>query len=393
MYIKRHLQKKFQTALNTFPAVLISGPRQSGKTTFLKNELNPDTPYVSFDNTLERMYANEDPVGFINNYEGKTVILDEIQYVPDLLPYIKRDIQKNRQDYGKWILTTSLQSDLLNNFKESLSNCIALLSLFPFHTMENIFLEGQSLEKRIWQGGYPDNILYSKKRDVWFSNYIQTLIERDIRQLIQVQDLSTFQTFLGLCASMNGLELNMASLSRQIGITKPTCKKWISILSASFIVLLVKPYYQNFKKRLIKSPKLYFLDQAMAVYLTRQPDPMSMFNGAMGSAFFEGFIVTEVYKTFISNNKNAACYFWRSHDGLIVDLIIDINGKTWPIEIKKIATPLPKHTQSLIKFEKLANNVNIGSAKFVCTVKDKLIISDGIEAVPWLEFITSALTS
>jgi len=389
MYIKRHLQKIFQTALNKFPAVLITGPRQSGKTTFLKNELNPNTSYVSFDDTLERMFANEDPVSLINKYEGKSVILDEIQYVPNLFSHIQMDIQKNRHTNGKWIMTASQESDLLNNFRASLSDSIASFNMFPFHTLENIFLEGQSIEKLIWQGGYPDNILYSKKRDIWFSNYIQTFIERDVRQLIQVQDLNTFQTFLGICASMNGQELNMASLSRQVGITKPTCKKWISILSASFIILMIQPYFQNFKKRLIKSPRLYFFDQAMAVYLTKQPDPMSMFEGAMGSKFFEGFIVTEVYKTLISNNVNANCYFWRSHDGLEIDLIIEINGKTWPVEIKKIATPSPKHTQSLIKFGKLASHVDIAGVKIVCNAKDKQMVSAGIEALPWIEFIKS----
>jgi hypothetical protein len=386
MYIKRHLRKAFQKSLCQFPAILITGPRQSGKTTFLKNELNQNTSYVSFDDPMERMFVKDDPLDFINRFEGKSVVLDEIQYVPELFSYIIKNIE-NRQTHGKWIMTTSFQFDLLDNFISSLSDRIAILNLFPFHAMENIFLEAQKIENIIWHGGYPENIVYSNKRDLFLSRYIQTYIERDVRHLLQVQDLNTFQTFLRLCASINGQELNIASLSRQVGISQPTCKKWISILSASFIILLIKPYYQNFGKRLIKSHKIYFLDQAMAAYLTKQPDPLSMFNGSMGNAFFEGFVVTELYKTLISNDKHADYYFWRSHDGLEVDLIVEINGKTWPIEIKKIATPSSRHTQSLIRFVKLAQNIEMERPKVVCNVQDKKIMPHGIDALSWLDFL------
>ena len=386
MYIKRHLRKAFQKALEHCPAILITGPRQSGKTTFLRNELNQNNSYVSFDDPLERMLAKEDPLGFINRFEEKSVILDEIQYVPELYSYIKLHIENNRPKNGKWIMTASFQFDLLDHFISDLSDRIAILNLFPFHAMENIFLDAQKIEHIIWHGGYPENIVYSNKRDIFLSSYIQSFIERDVRHLLQVQDLNTFQTFLGLCASINGQELNIASLSRQVGITQPTCKKWISILSASFIVLLIKPYYQNYGKRLIKSPKIYFLDQAIAAYLTKQPDPMSMFNGSMGNAFFEGFIVTELYKTLISNDKHAGFYFWRSHDGLEIDLIVEINGITWPIEIKKIATPSTRHTQSLIRFVKLAQNVEMGRPKVVCNVREKKILPHGIDALSWFDF-------
>jgi hypothetical protein len=387
MYIKRDLRKVFQAALNQYPAVLITGPRQSGKTTFLRNEINQKTTYVLLDDPIEQMLAHDDPLDFINKLEKKSAFLDEIQYAPELFPYIVKNIEKNRQAKGKWIMTSSQQGQDLKNFSDSLAGKIKVLNLFPFHAMENIFFDGQNIETLIWQGGYPENILYSKKRGSWFSEKIQSFIERDVRQVIQVKDLSTFQTFLGLCASLNGQELNIASLSRHVGISQPTCKKWMSILQASFLIILIQPYFQNFGKRVVKSPKMYFLDQAMAIYLTKQPDPQSMFHGAMGNTFFEGFIVTEVYKSLISSNKNATCYFWRSHDGLEVDLIIEINGKTWPIEIKKNATPSSKHSESLIKFEKLAKNVDIVRPKIVCNVKEKKMMPQGIEALPWKDFL------
>jgi hypothetical protein len=387
MYIKRNLRKAFQSALNQYPAVLITGPRQSGKTTFLKNEINQKTTYVLLDDPIERMRVHDDPLGFISQFEDKPVLLDEIQYAPELLPYIEKDIEKNKQAKGKWIITSSQEVKTLINFRERLAGRIQELNLFPFHANENIFFDGQNIESLIWQGGYPENILYSKKRDSWFSEKIQIYIERDIRQLIQIQDLGAFQTFLGLCASLNGQELNIASLSRHVGITQPTCKKWISILQASFIIILIPPYFQNFGKRVIKSQKIYFLDQAMAVYLTKQPDPQSMYNGAMGNTFFEGFIVTEIYKSLISNNKNANCYFWRSHDGLAVDLIIETNGNTWPIEIKKNATPSLKHAESLIKFKKIANNLAFVRSTIVCNVAEKTMMTQEIEAMSWKDFL------
>ena len=394
MYIPRFLTNLYMQLLKQFPAILITGPRQSGKTTFLKHVYADKADYITFDDPLSRSYAKEDPNDFLQNLSDKPVILDEIQYVPELFSYIKINIDNNRRNCGKWIMTGSQQFNIMKNISDSLAGRVAILELLPFNYSEILEYESYDLDEAIWYGGYPENILYSKGRDIWISSYIQTYIERDVRNLLQVRDLNTFQTFLGLCSSNHSQELNIASLSRQTGVSQPTCKQWISILEASYIILLIKPYHKNFNKRLIKSPKLYFIDQAIAAFLTRQPDKKSLVAGSMGGAFFESFIITETYKTLVSLYTVFDLYYWRSHDGLEVDLLLEKDGKTWPIEIKKTATPNLKHSESIKKFTSLAkaNNSSIQTPIIVCNSQKKSKMPGKIDVLPWKEYFKWLLT-
>ncbi|MCK5250945.1 MAG: ATP-binding protein [Spirochaetaceae bacterium] len=388
MYLDRAIEAVFRRALSLFPAVLITGPRQSGKTTFLKETLKDQYRYISFDDPLNREYAFHDPKGFLEQFSQSRVILDEIQYVPELLSYIKIAIDSNRRESGKWVLTGSQQFNMMRGVTESLAGRIAVLNLLPFHSLEHNQYPDSPITDFIWRGGYPENVLFPDGRDLWISSYISTYLERDVRQLQGVHNLSLFQTFLFSCASRHSQELSYASLSKQVGISQPAAKDWISVLTASGITFLLRPYHSNFGKRLIKSPKLYFLDSALPAFLTRQPSPEALFNGTMGGSFFEGFIISETHKILIAGTNKSDIHFWRSHDQLEVDLILELNGIIHPVEIIKTGTPTLKHAEPLRRFKSIVKSkAPCGEGFVVCTVREALPLGSDITAIPWRQFM------
>lgn len=386
MYISRLLYPSLAKALQYFPAVLITGPRQAGKTTFLLQEGGKGYSYVSFDDPLERNFAISDPNGFLDRFDDKPVILDEIQYVPEILPYLKIRIDRNREQYGRWILTGSQQFQLMKNVSESLAGRIAILELLPFSWEENRQVYANNVENVIWLGGYPEPSLMQEKRDLWIRSYIQTYIERDIRQLHNVTDLRQFELFTTVCAARHGQSFNMADISRQTGISQPTVKSWAGILEASYITFFLPPYFKNFGKRLNKAPKIYFLDTALVCTLTRQPSGSTALAGSMGGAFFEGWVVGEAIKAFTSLGRKPDIYFWRSHDGLEVDLLIQIGTKIHPVEIKLTATPAPNHLNPLNSFKKILGGDGAETGILVCRVKETKDLPENNLAMPWHAF-------
>jgi uncharacterized protein len=383
MYIPRLLSKTLQETLRHFPSVLITGPRQAGKTTFLVHDWGERSNYVSFDDPLERNFALSDPNGFLDRFERRHVILDEIQYAPEILPYLKMRIDKDRTKTGRWLLTGSQQFHLMKNVSESLAGRIAILELLPFSLVEHRQEGSDWLESAIWYGGYPEPSLFHERRDLWIRSYIQTYIERDVRQLQNIKDMRTFEQFVALAAAAHGQTLNAAVLSRQCGVSLPTIKSWIGILEASFLCLLLPPYFKNFGKRLVKTPKLYFFDPALVCTLTRQPDAKAGLSGAMGGPLFEGLIAGEAFKIFSMKGKKADLFFWRSNDGLEVDLVVLLNGKLHPIEIKLTATPTPKHLEPLNKFKQLAGKEASETGLLVCRVEKVTELPSHNIAIPW----------
>ena len=382
MYRKRQLLASLSTALTQFPAVLITGPRQSGKTTFLMNELGSEFQYVSLDDPLSRDFAIQDPNGFLAQFEDAPVILDEIQYVPDILPYLKIRIDKNRRQFGQWVLTGSQQFALMQNVSESLAGRIALLELLPFSQLE-LKHAARELESFIWVGGYPEPALAPEKRNLWMSSYIQTYLERDVRLLHNVQDLRTFETFVALCAARHGQVFNKANLARESGVSEPTVKSWGGLLGDSYICFFLQPYLRNYSKRLVKTPKLYFIDPGLASALTRQPDGASALAGQMGGAFFEGMIIAEAIKIFVSLGKQPDVFFWRSQDGLEVDLLIQANGLLHPVEIKLTATPTIRHLDPLNRFKTIAGHDAAAQGVLVCRTQRKQRLPNDNIAMPW----------
>lgn len=385
MYIPRGLAPTLSQALAQFPSALVTGPRQSGKTTFLLEEFGRGARYLTLDDPLERGFAASDPNGFLDRFPEDRVILDEIQYAPELLPYLKIRIDQDRQRQGRWLLTGSQQFQLMANVSESLAGRVALLKLLPFSLLETRGIRGPELASILWNGSYPDPALYPEKRDLWIASYIQTYVERDVRQLLRIQDLRTFETVLALCAARHGQELNVADVARAAGVSQPTVKTWVSLLEAAYIVRLLPPYFENFGKRVVKSPKLYFLDSALICALTRQPGPEAALAGAMGGSLFEGLIVSEAHKVFALRGKRPDLYFWRSHDRLEVDLVVRLPSGLVPVEIKLTATPTLKHAEVLRKFSDLAG-ASAAPGVLVCNVRERLVLPGGNVALPWSEF-------
>jgi predicted AAA+ superfamily ATPase len=383
MYLPRHLRRIFKEAITNFPVVLITGPRQSGKTTFVRNEL-PEVAYETFDDPLNRDFARQDPNGFLNRSGDQPLILDEIQYAPEILSYIKMRIDENRQP-GRWILTGSQQFHLMKNVSETLAGRIAILELPPF-SYRKVPESGNDLAEVLWTGLFPEPCLYPEKRDLWLKSYLQTYLERDVRQLENIRDFRAFEMFVNLIAAHHGQEFHPATLGRDCGITQPTIKTWAKTLEASYLVVMLPPFFNNYGKRVIKAPKFYFVDPSLVCYLSGQPSGETALRGSMGGSLFEGLLVVEAWKAFTNKGQRPAVFYWRAKGGLEVDMIIRMKGKYWPIEIKLTATPTARHAQPLNRFRALAGDDASESGILVCRIDNPTQLPGKNIALPWQDF-------
>ena len=352
--IKRILAKKLKQAARGFPVVTVTGPRQSGKTTLVRSVFR-NYRYVSLELPDQREFALEDPRGFLSQFDGP-VILDEVQKAPELFSYIQAFIDENINRTGWFVLTGSQNFLLLQKISQSLAGRTAVLHLMPFALAE---LEGRSpmdierlgqrvirkskqhrrkLMETLFTGFYPR--IHDKKLSPqeWLASYYQTYIERDVRDVLNIGDLETFGRFVRLCAGRSGQLLNLSALASDCGISHMTAKRWISVLEASFIVMLLRPYYRNFGKRLIKSPKLYFLDTGLLCYLLRIRSPEELLHRAERGAIFETFVVSELYKNFLNRGEHPGLYYWREAGGHEVDIIIELGDKIIAVETKSAQT-------------------------------------------------------
>jgi hypothetical protein len=363
--------------------VLVTGPRQSGKTTFLRAETADRADYISFDDPLERDFAIQDPAGFLARFTERPVILDEIQYAPALLPWLKMRIDAEPRRCGRWLLTGSQQFHLMRDVGESLAGRVALLELPPFSRLE---YPRPTLEAELWGGGYPVPSLYPERRDLWLRGYFSTYVERDVRQLRNIADLHAFSQFLALAASRHAQQFHPAHLARELGLSQPTIKSWGGVLEASYLAYLLRPWARNYGKRITRAPKLYFQDSALVAFLTRQPDAAGMLAGPMGGSFLEGWVVVEAMKAFMALGRSPDIYYWRSHDGLEVDLLVMIHGRLQPVEIKLTATPTPAHFKPLDRFLGIAGDEAHSSGVLVCRTESERRGPGGHLAIPWHRF-------
>ncbi len=370
-----------------YPVVVITGPRQAGKSTLAK-AIFPGKPYVSLEDLDEREFAQTDPRGFLKRFPDGAVI-DEVQRCPDLLSYIQTLVD-HAQRAGLFILTGSAQLTLLSAVSQSLAGRAALLTLLPFSSNElkEAGALPDRLEDLLFQGNYPPIYDRAPRPQDWYNDYIQTYAERDVRQILKIQDLGTFQRFLKLCAGRSGQLLNLTSLGNDAGVSHATASHWINLLEATFLVFRLQPYFKNFSKRLVKSPKIYFYDSGLLCSLLGIQSPEQLQNHSMRGAIFEGWVITEFMKRRLNQHQTPNLYFWRDNKGLEVDLIADLGERALAIEIKSGATVAQDWLKTLGQWTILAGPL----AELPCLIYggDRHEPRTQAEILPWRE-ISSAL--
>ena len=358
--IKRNITKKILEHYKQYPIISLIGPRQSGKTTLAQN-IFPKKPYVNLEDIENREFALSDPKGFLAQYENG-VIIDEVQRVPELMPYIQVASDKKKKN-GLYVLTGSQNFLLMEKISQSLAGRVAIFKLLPFSMRElslaKIKFNRNEIDNLLFKGFYPK--LFDQKIDIagYYMNYIQTYVERDVRLIKNISNLSLFKRFLNLCAARTGQLLNISSLAEDCGINHKTAQSWLSILEASFIIYLLRPHYKNYNKRVIKMPKIYFYDTGLLCSLLGLTDKKQLQDHYLKGNIFESFVISEFIKHKYNQGAEPNVYFWRNKAGNEVDLLIEMADKLIPIEIKSGQTI----TSDYFKGLKYYNNLSQGSHK------------------------------
>lgn len=397
IYINRNIESIVQRVVQNFPSIVITGPRQSGKTTLLRQLFEKTHQFVTFDDPLTRERALSDPLLFLETLAPK-VILDEIQYVPQLLSYLKIAIDEQRDINGRFLLSGSQQFHLMKNLGDSLAGRIAILNLLPFAVSE---LKRSAVLKKILKtpkdffvfsvlrGSFPEIALNPEKdSDLWYSSFLQTYLERDIRQLANIGDLNNFQRFIRLLAARCGQILNLSSFASDLGVSVNTIKNWLSILQASQIIYLLQPYYRNLNKRITKSPKIYFLDVGLVAYLTGIRTENLLMNGPLAGPLFENFIIQEIIKIFYNKGKQPNLYYLRTHNQLEIDLIIEKQfDEILPVEIKLAKTLSLSMAKPIERFIDWMSKTKIQQGQIISLADESFPLSSKVKAMPFKSFL------
>jgi predicted AAA+ superfamily ATPase len=404
MYIPRTLAQTIHNASASFPVLLLTGPRQVGKTTLLEVCAETGRSYVSLDDMAQRTLAQNDPALFLQRHQTP-LIIDEIQYAPELFSVIKIVVDRARQPGLFWLIG-SQKFHLMQGITESLAGRVAVLDLLGLGQAE---LRGQAESARpflpgpawldharihadpakpvlavyadIWRGAYPALVLdKNMPRDLFYSSYIQTYIQRDVRDLTRVGDEKSFYTFLRAAAARTGQLLNYADLARDVDVDQKTIKAWLSILETSGIIYQLQPYHNNVTKRLIKTPKLYFLDAGLCAYLTQWSTPEALEAGAMSGAILETWIFSEILKSYWHNGLTANFHFYRDKDQKEIDLLIEQNNTLYPVEFKKTTNPSPAASRHFSVLSRLDKSVGHGAV--ICLGETDMPLSQTVAAIP-----------
>jgi len=350
----RQLSQTLNRLAAAFPVVAVTGPRQSGKTT-LTRAVFADKPYVSLEDPIERAFAEEDPRGFLARF-ADGAIFDEAQRWPDLFSYLQGLVDADRRP-GRFVLTGSQQFGLLSGVTQSLAGRVGLTRLLPLALAELPLDNSARLDPDalMLRGLYPALHAQTIAPADWYASYVATYVERDVRQLLNVQDLSSFQRFLRLCAGRCGQLLNLSALAGEAGISHGTARAWMAVLEASDLVYLLPPYHRNFGKRLVKTPKLYFVDVGVACWLLgiRSADVLALH--PLRGALFETLVTGEFLKTRFNRGQAADLYFWRDNNGLEADLVFEVAGRLQTVEIKSGRTITPDYIRAGQKSARFAN--------------------------------------
>lgn len=379
MIIDRDIEGFVKYCAEKFPVLTITGPRQSGKTTLAKKLFGQKGKYVTLEDPDTLDIARNDPRGLLNSVGEGSLILDEIQNCPILCSYIQDIVDTKRQNC-QFVLTGSQNFLMLEKVSQSLAGRAAVINLLPFSLNEiwKCDAEIKDISELIWRGGYPAIYNQQITPTIWLNSYIATYLERDVRTILNITDLAKFHVLVRLCAGRIGQLVNFSSIATEVGISYHTIKSWISILEASYIIYLHKPYFKNFNKRLVKQPKLYFYDTALAVVLLGIKEASQIFEHYMKGALFENFVLMELLKGRFNQGTQNSLYFWRDSHGHEVDIVID-DAQLLPIEVKASQTFSSDMIKNLRYLSKLSS-VNGG---YLVYQGDKSFEFQGFQVVGW----------
>ena len=390
-YVPRTLEGSIVSAARSFPAVVLTGPRRAGKTWLLRH-LFPLASYHLFEDPDIVARFRHDPQGFLDGVR-LPAILDEIQNVPEVFNYVRSRIDRTPRRTGRWFLTGSQEAGLMGNVAESMAGRAAVLQLWPMSVRE-------TSKVSLLHGGYPEVLARPRAASLWFSSYLQTYLERDVRAISAIQDLVSFRRFLGIVASRHGQVLNKSDLATPLGMSVPSVGRWLDILEATAQILIVPPYFENFGKRLIKSPKVYVADSGMACHLLGIETETELGKSPFLGALFEGFIAAEIVKAQANAGRRRELYYFRDQQGLEVDFVVPARGDgVRLVEAKASATVTPAMAapmQRLAAAWKPRSGAQGAVKMFVVhrparAAQASRAIAPGVQAIPWQEFVTTGL--
>lgn len=379
-YLRRNLEDDVARAARHFPAIILTGPRRAGKTTLLRH-LFAKASYTLIEDPDVIARVRSDPNGFLDSLK-LPAILDEVQNVPELLGYIRTRIDRAPKSGGRWLLTGSQEAPLMQGVTESMAGRAALFQLLPLSIAE-------SPKVSLLRGGYPEVLARPALLQVWMRSYVQTYLERDVRAVTGIRDLATFRRFLALLASRCGQILNKTDIAGPLGVSVPTITQWLSILEITGQILLIPPFYENFGKRLVKSPKLYFVDSGMACHLLGIETERALQQSVFLGPIFEGFVAAEIAKSQANAGKARAIYYFRDRQGLEVDFLVPGPGKRLRmIEAKATATPTPQMADRMARLLRHVRTHDV--TRMVVhrprsTPAPMKTLAPGVEAVPVTE--------
>lgn len=390
--VPRELEPTLTRAARSFPAVVLTGPRRAGKT-FLLRHTFPNASYQLFEDPDVVQRFRNDPHGFLEGI-AQPAILDEIQNVPEVFEHVRARVDAAPRRTGRWLLTGSQEAGLMRNVTESMAGRAAVLQLWPMSHHE-------TTKVSLLRGGYPEILARPRAASLWFASYLQTYLERDVRSVTAVQDLATFRRFLGLVASRHGQILNRTDLAAPLGISVPTISRWLDVLEATGQILVVPPYFDNFGKRLVKSPKVYVADSGVACHLLGIDTDAQLRKSPFLGSLYEGLVAAEIVKRQMAAGRRRELYYFRDQQGLEVDFVVPgRNGALRLVEVKATATPRPDMSSPMQRLAAAVTKSKTARAKTTMTLVHlpsrsttrSTAIAPGVTAVPWTEFVDGEFT-
>ncbi len=377
-YVKRNLEKELRKAARAFSATIVTGPRRSGKTTILRHCF-PNAAYVLLEEPDVVARVRSDPRSFLEEIR-RPVILDEIQNTPELLNYIRAEIDGVPRKKGVWFLTGSQEAALMRGVSESMAGRAAVFQLLPFSHSEDPRVS-------LLKGGYPEVIARPSARSLWYRSYIQTYLERDVRAVLAIKDLATFRRFLALIATRVGQVLNKTALAGPLGVSVPTISEWLGVLETTGQIILVPPYFENFGKRITKSPKLYFADSGLAAHLLGIETEADLRRSPFHGPLFEGLVAAEIIKQQIHTGRSKALYHFRDRQGLEVDFITPLGGNHLALlEAKASRTPKASMAGSILQLTRAIKGHEVTAHVVHLPAKSAMVakgLGSGVRATPW----------